>query len=232
MKKAMILIVAMITIIPLSACAKESSAEPITEAVTSEEIHTESESLTSEEETETESLTSETELDELEQRASEILAELESLEAEDRIIYSEESEEESQAEMMNNFREEAKAGKIKASEIEDIVIINCAEFLTLNELSEFMRELNSLLPQEVSSTKPANITKSSKEPQAPASQETVPQVVVADPVQEPSETYPVSDKIDASGWDTGGSKVTVSEGIGESHLTPDQIDRINNIEIN
>ena len=60
-KKAMILTVGLISIILLSACAKESSAEPIVETVTSEEIHTESESLTSEEERETESFTSKTE---------------------------------------------------------------------------------------------------------------------------------------------------------------------------
>ena len=58
-KKALLLTVAMISIIPISSCAKESSTEPITEAVTIESIHTESESLTREEETE--SFTSKTE---------------------------------------------------------------------------------------------------------------------------------------------------------------------------
>ena len=227
MKKTLILIVSISMAISSSGCVKESSAEPITEAVTSEEIHTESESLTSEEETETESLTSETELDELEQRASEILAELESLEAEDRIIYSEESEEEAEmySQMMERSREEVRAGKIKAESIEDTVVTLYEDFLTEDEQKEFISELNSLIPQEkpVASTKPAKPKETA--PAQPVPQETIPVAEVTQP-----ETYPVSDKIDTSGW--GGPPITVSEGIGDQSLTPEQIDRINNIEIN
>ena len=232
-KKALILTVGLISIIPLSACAKESSALPVesTQVETMAETKADLDITVNGKEVETVE-------DELAKRASEELAKLESLEAEDRIIYSEDSEDviavidediaEMYTQMMERSREEARAGKIKAENIEDIVVTLYEDFLTEEEQKEFISELNSLLPQSqpVSSTKPSSTSK--PKDTAPAPQPTAPQ----EPVQEPPQTQPVSDKIDASGWDTGGTPVTVSEGIGDQSLTPEQNDRIGNIGIN
>ena len=217
MKKTLILIVSIAMAISSSGCVKESNAEPIIETVISESLPSEEETETeTETELETESLTRETET--------------ETLKAEESKEELSEEEIDTYHKMMDRAREEVRAGKIGKEDIEDIVVTLYEDFLTEDEQKEFISELNSLLPQEkpVASTKPAKPKETA--PAQPVPQETIPQ----EPVQEPPETYPVSDKIDTSGWDTGGGSITVIQDgeDADQSLTPEQIDRINNIEIN
>ena len=239
-KKAMILTVGLISVIPLSACAKESNAVPVESTQVETVAETEADLNISIGAGETEEI--ETVSEDLAKQASKEIAEIESLEAEDKIIYSDESgdiiaiidEEESETytNMMDKLREDTKAGRVKAEHIEDTVTTLFTDFLTEAQQKEFISELNSLLPQEkpVASTQPASTPKPTQPaptqapPAQPVQQETIPPAEITQP-----ETYPVSDKIDTSGWGEGFQR---EEPGTESHLTPEQIERINNIEIN